>query len=78
VGEWLAVQGSVWGEEVVGTRLAVYWTDDEKFYPGHVIAFKAATGEHKVSPSVSRSRPHGGHTGGGKAAAFKPPPRHQV
>lgn len=45
VGQWLATQGAVWGEEVVGARLAVYWTDDGVYYPGHVIAYKAATGK---------------------------------
>jgi hypothetical protein len=60
VGQWLAMQGAVWGEEVVGARLAVYWTDDGVYYPGHVIAYKAATGKWTAHSPRPRLLPRGG------------------
>eukprot|EP00240_Pyramimonas_obovata_P006405 CAMPEP_0118953144 /NCGR_PEP_ID=MMETSP1169-20130426/56040_1 /TAXON_ID=36882 /ORGANISM="Pyramimonas obovata, Strain CCMP722" /LENGTH=311 /DNA_ID=CAMNT_0006900531 /DNA_START=208 /DNA_END=1139 /DNA_ORIENTATION=+ len=48
VKEWLKRAGALYGENVVGQRLACYWGELDDFYVGIVRAFVEDTGAHHV------------------------------
>jgi hypothetical protein len=48
VQEWLKQVGALYGETVVGQRLACYWEEFDFFYPGIVHGFNRKSGSHLI------------------------------
>eukprot|EP00959_Pyramimonas_sp_CCMP1952_P268967 5623828-Pyramimonas_sp.AAC.1 len=48
VKEWLQRAGALYGDSVVGQRVACYWGELDSFYPGTVTAYVKDTGAHLV------------------------------
>ena len=46
VGTWLRARGAELGQRAVGSRVGIFWPEDEVFYWGRLLEFNPGTGEH--------------------------------